>query len=342
MLNRSSPVRASQPVTTTPVPARSRWQGLGAMPSLARMICEMAVLFGILFAIDHFLLSGHAFAEVDPNPYWLPVLIIALGYGSGMGLAAAVIATLIWVAAPHHSASGDHLQMMLSVSILPMLWVIAALVAGELTTSRLDRIDGLQRSEARLAEELGQLADTVERLAQTNRAFQVRIATEEHTVGKAIAAAVDLIDSDPARLLHGVERLVALAVQSEDFICYTGTGNRLVARFRGHAAESRPDELSREQLKEALLASLNRQGAASGRVVPTHPGTLALPIVGQADNAAIGVLVINSITPAHLTASKLAEFNHVAQSLGKLAHLLSLGTRPIAHPATLQVQEGVA
>src|SRR6185295_8768301 len=180
--------------------------------------------------------SGTAFAHIDPNPYWIPVLVMAVCYGSGMGLVAAITATLIWVAAPHRHPGGDHLEAMLSISILPMLWVIAATVVGELTTSRLENIDRLQGRGARQEEELATLAETVAHLARTNRTLQVRIATEEHTVGRAIAAAVDLLDANSARMAHGLERLVALAVQSEDFVCYIRNGDRFTACLRGHSS----------------------------------------------------------------------------------------------------------
>ena len=37
---------------------------------------EMLVLFAILIAIDHGLSHGDAYSGLNPNPYWLPVLVM--------------------------------------------------------------------------------------------------------------------------------------------------------------------------------------------------------------------------------------------------------------------------
>lgn len=309
------------------------------MPTRIRMALETVAFFAVLMAVDHTLLSGHAFAELEPNPYWLPVLTLSVCYGSGMGLAAALTATAIWVLAPHSAPGGDHLQLMLSISILPMLWVIVALIVGELTTSRLEAIQRLQRVRTRHKEELRELAGTVEHLAETNRALQVRIATEEHTVGRAIAAAVDLVEEDPLRQAHGLERLVALSAQSEDFIYYTGVGDRFVARFRGHAAAHRPDALSGTELAEVLAQSRARPTPAE--VTPAAPVLLALPVHCPHEQVLAGLLVINNLCPSELTTSKQAELAQVALSLGQLSHLPCVAPAPLAESGLL-LREGVA
>ena len=46
----------------------------------------------MLVAIDRWLTGGTGFAQVQPNPYWLPVLAMALAYGTGPGVLAAALA----------------------------------------------------------------------------------------------------------------------------------------------------------------------------------------------------------------------------------------------------------
>lgn len=309
----------------------ARLSGARGMPTVLRMTAEMALLFGILLAIEHLLMPGRGFAEVEPHPYWIPVLAMAVCYGSGMGLAAAVVASALWFAAPHEVRGGDHLEAMLSLSVLPMLWIIVALAAGELTTSRRETGDQHERRIAELEDDNRELGLAVEHLAETNRCLQIRIVTEEHTVGQAIADALDLVNADPAHKLHGVERLVALAAQTEDFTFYAAQGHRFVTRFRGLVA-NRPDELHPDELAELVGSPLTR----------TQPGMLSLPVFAEDDeDSLVGLLVINDLPDSYLTASKIAELRHVAQSLSQLSGLLAPVMESLA-PASWLLRGGRA
>src|SRR3546814_7267519 len=86
---------------------------------------EMLLLFAALVAVDQGLMKGDAFSDLNPNPYWLPVLVMATTYGTGSGLAAAAIASAIWFHWSNlWSGATDHIEQQLRLSIQPMLWKI--------------------------------------------------------------------------------------------------------------------------------------------------------------------------------------------------------------------------
>ncbi|WP_198912797.1 hypothetical protein, partial [Streptococcus agalactiae] len=62
-----------------------------------RIALEFVALFGLLLLADHMVAGGTAFAGIQPNPYWLPVLVMALAYGTEAGLLAAFLASAIWL-----------------------------------------------------------------------------------------------------------------------------------------------------------------------------------------------------------------------------------------------------
>lgn len=297
-----------------------------APPPIARIIVEMLVLFALLLGADHFFFAGRAFAGLEPNPYWLPVLAMAICYGSGMGIAAAVIATIIWTTAPGHDEGGDHLEKMLSLSILPMLWIITALAVGEITSNRLSVIQRISRHRNKLKRDHHKLAETIRDLAQTNRLLQVRFATEEHTVGQAIAVAADLVDGTHASQIAGVERLIALATQSESFTYYSVIGAQLEPMFRGRADHEPTDDLSWSDLVQTLRSRDERKHRA---VFQTSRGALILPVFDNGNQVVIGVLLINGIAEAKLTQSKVAEFAQVAHSLARLADRFQRRLEPL-------------
>lgn len=322
------PEGGSSPNATAPV----------APAPIARIVFEMLLIFGLLLGADHFFFDGRAFAGLEPNPYWLPVLAMAVCYGSGIGIAAAVIATIIWTTAPGHNESGDHLQRMLSLSILPMLWIITALAVGEITSNRLSVIQRISRHRNKLKRDHHKLAETIRDLAQTNRLLQVRFATEEHTVGQAIAVAADLVDGTHANQIAGIERLIALAAQSENFTYYSVIGAQLEPMFRGRAAHEPADDLSWNDLVQTLRSRDERQHRA---VFQTSRGAMILPVFDHGDPVVIGVLLINGMAEAKLTQSKVAELTQVAHSLARLADQFQRRLEPLPIRPWL-LQEGNA
>lgn len=296
---------------------------------ILRMLAEMLILFASLLAIDHGLLSGEAFADVNPNPYWLPVLIMAMSYGTGMGLAAAFAATMIWLAAPHGRADGvDDLEMQVRLSLLPMLWMGTGLAIGEVTASRKARIAEQERRYHVMERNWERMADTFKRLAKINRTLQIRIATEQRAVGQAISAATGLADSDPANQLNAVARLIALAAQTEDFTCFDVQGSQVVARFRGKAAKRRPSDLSRTNLGRHMIANpaLLHADRVADRKILARLGIVALPIRNDDDGPIAALLVIHASRRLRLTDAKIAELSYIAQSLGRLPVMFAGGT----------------
>ncbi|MFA7585441.1 MAG: hypothetical protein WCY11_04475 [Novosphingobium sp.] len=306
---------------------------------LLRANLELLAIFAVLLAVDRLFFGASAFASLTPNPYWLAVLAMAVGYGSGMGLLAAIVATTLWVAASRGDTGADHLQAMLQLSIQPMLWVATALVVGELTTSRLNQVRRLQRRIARTDEEFAVLMETVEHLVRTNRSLQVRIATEERTVGQAISLAIELANEDEQRRLEGITLLVALAAQTEDFVFYVAQGHRFVARLRGAEAADHAEVLSWDELNVLMTASRGPRSSAPARS-EASPALTSVPIFSD-DEALMGMLMINLPDNELPTAAKIAELTDVARSLCQFSQMPAITVRPVGEQQPM-LREGAA
>jgi hypothetical protein len=57
----------------------AEWQTKWRRP--ARIAAEIAISFAVLIALDWWLTGGTGFAYVQPNRYWLPVLLMARAAG---------------------------------------------------------------------------------------------------------------------------------------------------------------------------------------------------------------------------------------------------------------------
>lgn len=308
---------------------------------LIRLSLETLVLFGALFLVDHSLLNGAAFDGIQPNPYWIPVLIMALAYGTGPGLVAAGIATGLWLAAPHDTAAmGDALQVALYLSLQPLLWVVVAVVIGEVTDSRRSTIDDLQQFSRETAEKEQVIAEAFARLATTNRALQVRIATGELSVDQAIEEAVGLLEHDRRSQVSAVERLVALALETEDFTYFEVDGERTIVRFRGgndRLANLSGTDGSGKVAKRAL--PLEGDFAADPQAL-TESGAVTVP--ARIGGVVVGKLVIRSLPPSVQLETKAAEHSHVADTLARIAALLPREKSSVVRPRWRRTKDKVA
>ncbi len=287
---------------------------------------EFLVLFALLLWIDHTRLDGSAFSGIDPNPYWLPVLVFSTAYGSGMGLAAALTASAIWISAPHQLPVGtDQLERQIHLSMLPLLWASAAVIIGEVTAVRKAKLAKLDKRYRQLADDWEKTANAFARLNKINRDLQIRIATEPHVAGEALSAAAGLISSSHESQKQAVIRLAALATQTQDFTYYRARGNQLFAQLRGEAAHGRPIDVSGTKWAQELIndPAILYRGRERDRVLLDGFGIVAVPVCHQESGALAAVLVVHQANKLRLTAAKLAELSHVAQTIDGFSAMLA-------------------
>jgi hypothetical protein len=291
-----------------------------------RKLAELLILFGTLFAVDHLLLRGDAFSNIEPNPYWLPVLVLAMSYGSGMGLAAAAIASLLWVTSPHQWPSGiDQLGEQHHLSLLPLLWTSAALLVGEVTAGRKARFASLSQRHEELSDDWEKAAATFTNLSKINRDLQVRIASEQKIGGQAIAAAAGLVQPDQQSQAEALTRLIALSVLSDDFTYYQVRGDRIVAQLQGGAAQGRPIDASHTALAQTIARQprIIHTGQERSRPLLQDFGIAAIPVRDELSGVLAAILVIHSSDRLQLNAAKLAEFSQIAKAIGRYSAILA-------------------
>ncbi|ANI76561.1 MULTISPECIES: hypothetical protein [Sphingobium] len=284
---------------------------------------EMLVMFAVLMAIDHMLLDADAFQQLNPNPYWLPVLAMAISYGTGIGLLAGLVASAIWLSTPHAGLDmPDQLEMQLRLSIMPLLWMVTALVAGEVTAVRMARLAAQDERHQAMDNNWQRLAEVIARLTSINRKLQVRIAIEQRTVNQAVAAAVGLAEPDPALQIDAIARLIALAAQTEDFTFYDIRAGQVVARFAGRDAAGRPADLSRTALAHAMMENPRplHEGHSTEQGILAHFGLIALPVFRDEDELG-GMIIIHSAPNLRITEARVAELAHMAELFGNCSAL---------------------
>lgn len=310
------------------IAARMPWRRTG------RVAAELAVAFGLLIALSQWLTGGVGFGHLQPNPYWLPVLVAALAYGTTPGVIAAAIASALWLSLGHdHAGERDYLDHLLHLSLQPLLWFVTAMTVGEVTMIRTARQARLARRESVAARNVARLTEAFDTLAKTNRRLQVQVATEARTTGHVIATAARLAAADPAVRRAAIVELIALAVRSADFTCYRVGGEEARVWLRSAQSSGR-----REMLPVALMERLIRRrgivhvARRSDRAALEGVGVAAVPLMDPCSGTLAGCLVLHALPFAALNASRVAELNEVASWLTPLLHD---GARPLAQPCEL-------
>ena len=292
-----------------------------------RIAAEFVVLFGLLLLADRLLAGGTAFAGIQPNPYWLPVLIMALAYGTEAGLLAAFLASATWLTRVQGAlAPGDYLDRLLQLSLTPLLWFLVAALVGEVTTLRARRTERLTRDAAKASRNVDRLSQAYQQLAATNRALQVRIAVEAGTTGRIVALAADLSAPDAAMRRTAVGELIAIAAGTTDFTCYRiDRDGSLRVWLRGTSATPRPDIvptplLTRIRTTRRTLCVVH----ADDRALLADIGVAAVPLVSAAGTA-IGCLIVHSLPFAALNTQSIAELTEIGGWLPRLLDDASTG-----------------
>lgn len=300
----------------------------------ARIALEIAIAFALLAALDEWLTGGLGFAGVRPSPYWIPVLVMALVYGTGPGVAAAVIASGLWLLAAHRDGSErDYLDWLLHLSIPPLLWAVVAVAVGEVTLARKRHLAKALRRGAQAVRDVGRMTDAHERLTRTNRDLQRRIAADPRTAGHIIATASRLSSPDPAARRGALSQLIGLAAHGDDFTCYRLGPDGARAWMRGGAVTGasmgRPDLLPPAMI-EALAASgemrVRHVARRGDREWLAGLGVAAVPLA-DGQGGLSGVLLFHDLPIDRFNAHRIAELAEIGHWLGPL--ILDQGQAPL-------------
>lgn len=285
---------------------------------MLRIALELGVGFGALWLLDVWTTGGTGFVRLDPNPFWLPVLVMALAYGTGPGLVAAALASTVWLAHVGETPGmGDYLDHLFRVSVQPLLWFVAAVAIGEVTMMRIARHARLEKRGGTAARNVARLTEAFDRLSKTNRTLQVQVATDERTLGHVVATASRLSSSDTAPRRAAIVRLVAMAARTEDFTCYRLVGGEARAWLCGDGAVGH--EIASGMLLDRLRERDGIVHAArqADRDALDGIGVAAIALHAETGDL-VGCLVLHSLPFAALGPHRLAELTEIGVWLAPL------------------------
>jgi hypothetical protein len=272
--------------------------------------------FALLAALALFdlALGGRAFLHWPLHPFLLPVLYVATRHGLWPGLAVAVAAIVL------------RLGLALVADLWterawaePLAWPLAAALVGGLAEVKRHRLDAARRTTEAAVAERAAMAESNDRLAARAVELEARLGGRLAAAG-AVFEAARAMRGGTEGVVRGACRLVRAATGCNacSFWVLEGGALRLVAQ------EGWPDDapLSRIFARGPLLETMSSGG---GVLIVTRPadrlalgeeGILAAPVLAPWDQAALGMVKVEDIGFAELTADTLAGLQAAAGWLG--------------------------
>jgi hypothetical protein len=284
----------------------ARSAGLPLLPPLSGLI-ELTVLTGLLICLD-WGLPDFDLSDIQPNPFWLPVLLLSLQYGTVSGLIAAGVALLVTVFSglPPEGVGENHFNYALRVYTQPILWFAAAVILGQFRMRQIAAKEALRRQVAELSQSRATLADYAASLRE--RCDRL----ERERAGARASPTVQLLErllalaEQPGTLSATFDRLMQMAFPGASASVFALQDSRLV-QVAAHNWGEAPRWQSEIGLAHPLYRSVIGDGASLSVLVPGDEhklggeGLVATPIRANGTSGpVIGLVKLEHADPTDL------------------------------------------
>lgn len=314
-------------------------EGLPVLPPWTALV-EIAVLFGLIYGLDY-LTPNLAILDLSPHPFWIPVLLVSLQYGTVSGFIAAAVAIALtqFAGVPEQDIGENLFTYFLRVWGQPILWIGVALLVGQFRMRQLaaklelrHHNEVLLRQRDDLARHSAELRGRVERLEQE---LVTRQVSSPH---RAAAALIGVIgagglsdDNDCQRIL---EEACKPVFPDATIVIYRLQDKMLVeCAVVGRKPDTGPririepnDPIYRAVIERGRRLSVLDH---AGELALAGAGLVAIPIASDTLPVAFGMLVVEKADPDLLKVEGI-------KALELLAHAVApRKARRMPLPATL-------
>ncbi len=283
-------------------------------------ILEVLGLLIILTAIDAFM-AGNRFWDVNPHPFWIVVLLVAVQYGTAEGLFAAVMATLFYlvgnIPAPVEGVS--HYDRLYAICINPILWIAVGFILGELRQRHIRERNVITREleDSHQREDL--ISDSYKFVKNRKEALEVQVSGQLTSSIEAYRAAKAVETLDPKSVMKGVEQLVQSVLGPQKFSLYIFHDNKLTATImHGWSPDDRyTQEIdSFSPLYQAVIGQRETLVVANEQheIALDGQGIMAGPIVDGTN--VLGMLKIEQMDFISLSLNTVETFRAMCEWIG--------------------------
>lgn len=293
----------------------------------ATALGEIAGFLALCVIADMTIGAGDRFVAIQPHPFWAIVLLTSCYYGTNEGVAAAILASLALLvgAIPEQGFDEDRSAWLLRISADPVLWILAAIVLGEICDGHRRLQDELRQHLRDRVSHLDALAGAYRAVSEAKVDLELRVAAQTRTV-QALYRASRAVEKDTGGdVLLGAVELVRAVLDPRKFSVFLRNGTYLeAATCHGWTDE---DAFAREYTDDTELFSRvieNREilfvGKPDDERALRQDGVLAAPLVAPGTDHVFGMLKIEEIAFKELTPDGLFNFQVACDWIGEAFH----------------------
>lgn len=285
-------------------------------------IVETIIGLGILLLID-LAFEGNRFYDVNPHPFWIVILLIAVQYGTNEGLFAALMATVFFLLGnmPDQPAGVDRYDFLYGVFINPILWFMVSWVVGELRQRHIRERNGLMREleESSNREEL--ISDSYKFVKGRKESLEIQVAGQLTSSIEAYRAAKAVETLDPKAVMQGVERLVKSVLGPQKFSLYIFHDNKLSATILHgwHTSDQYAQEIdSFSPIYQAVVGQQQTLVVANEdhEQILAGQGIMAGPVYDPESKRVVGMLKVEQMDFISLSLNTVETFRALCEWIG--------------------------
>ena len=286
-------------------------------------LIEMVLFLGLILVVDAWFFEGNRFWGVKPHPFWMVILIMTVFYGTAEGILAAFAASaaLLVHNLPPQQFDQDPFSYVLYVSLTPMLWLATATIVGgfhDIRVGTVERVRTLYQEAKDREKHITSAYTKVEALARNlekqlvgelSGQTGVYMAAQEINEGS-----VEEIQAAILEVFHnamGADKLSLYLLNGEELEQVANKGWLEKETYQKHFDTHSP-----------LFNAVVGQGRSLSLNVPTDEailageGVLAAPLMHSQTHEIVGMIKVENVPFANLSATTVTLFQTLAQWVG--------------------------
>lgn len=317
-----SAIPEPKPESAATAPPQPPAFGMSVLPPPIALL-EIFVLIVPLTLLDYYVPSFPNLADFQPHPFWLPVLLLSLQYGTLSGLVAAAVAILatLYIGWPQQDIGENHFAYLLRISTQPALWIGTALVLGQFRLRQIERKLELQRLVDELTTQRNAIAEFSGNLRSRCDALERHIASRRQSSGPSAVDALAQLggaswDRLPAAFAHAIEAVFGPSTATLLINTGDGLATAATAGARDGTGPARRITAA-EPIHRAVVVegrTLCVLAAGDEQVLAGH-GIAAVPVMASTGERVVGLVKLEETAPAELCDHTIARLGLVASVL---------------------------
>ncbi|CAO3430221.1 GAF domain-containing protein [Azospirillum doebereinerae] len=324
-MSAASPISAPPAVASTDAPVEGPVSAPRRLLGFRRVaLIELILFFAVALGLDWAAGSGMRFEGVQPHPFWIPVLLLAIQYGTNEGVLAALVATVALRLGnlPEQTIAQDFYQYLFVLSREPILWLVSGVLIGELRMRQIREREELRANLELARKEAEAITRSYRALKSVKETLETRVAGQLRTVFTLYQAAKSIDRLDEGEVMLGVADLVRSVMKPEKFSLFLLNGDVLES-VTNEGWDDERDSYARWFDHSSLLFEtvVGRQRPLcvtriEDERILAGEGVLAGPLISSDTGEVVGMVKIESLGFADFSVNTVDNFRILCEWIG--------------------------